>query len=278
MRALARVLAVSSALLGVGKISFAGPAVTVGIQVPFSRQIPAERIDHSVWNALLQKYVDAAGLVDYREWKATPADLQALDSYLSHLSAATFPKQTRKQVQLAFWINAYNAVTVKGILREYPTTSIRNHTAKLVGYNIWDDLHLLVAGKPYSLNHMEHKILREMGEPRIHFAIVCASIGCPRLLSEAYLPEKLNQQLNANARAFFANQNNFRIDAAHNTIYISAILKWFGKDFGEDVAAQMHRIAPLLPEATQGLAQNGTANVRYLQYDWDLNDQAATAQ
>ena len=212
-------------------------------------------------------------MVDYRTWKATAGDLQTLDNYLNHLSAAALTQQTKPAVTLAYWINAYNAVTIQGILRQYPTTSIKNHQAKVFGYKIWDDLQLLVAEKPYSLNHIEHEILRKMNEPRIHFAIVCASIGCPRLLSEAYVAEKLDSQLTTNAQVFFASESNFRRDAAQSTIYISKIIQWFGEDFGKTSAEQMRRLAPLLPEAARGLASSGGARIRYLDYDWDLNDQ-----
>jgi hypothetical protein len=162
--------------------------VLVGAKVAAARQIPLDQIDHSVWDGLLKKYVDDKGLVNYKAWKANAGDAQALDQYLAHLSQSN--DNGTKEQQLAFWINTYNAVTVKGILREYPTTSIRNHTAKILGYNIWKNLKLIVGGKSVSLHEMEHQVLRKMGEPRIHFAIVCASIGCPRLLNEAYVAER----------------------------------------------------------------------------------------
>jgi hypothetical protein len=214
-------------------------------------------------------------MVNYAAWKASPADWQALDRYLDHLSTVSFSPSTDANVELAFWINAYNAVTIKGILREYPTTSIRNHTAKLFGYNIWKDLQLLVEGSPYSLDQMEHEILRKLGEPRIHFAIVCASIGCPPLRNEAYQPGRLDQQLTANARAFFADRGRFRFDARRRTIMVSPILDWFAEDFGSNLAEQMRSIAPFLPNAAaQELARSGSASVTYLDYDWDLNDRA----
>jgi len=262
-------------VLAAATACFAGPTVTLGRNVPSGERIPAERIDHSMWDKLLQKYVDAAGLVDYAAWKASAADMQALENYLDHLSTASFSQQTGRNARLAFWINAYNAVTIKGILREYPTTSIRKHTAKVVGYNIWKDLKLLVGGRPYSLDQMEHEILRKMNEPRIHFAIVCAALGCPRLLNEAYTPEKLDEQLDANARAFFADPKKFRYDAEQRTIDVSAILDWFGEDFGSNQAERLERIAPHLPDAAaRHLAKRGNVRVRFLEYDWGLNDQA----
>lgn len=252
----------------------AGPTVTVGAVVPSQQQVPVEQIDHSTWNRLLAKYVDKNGFVDYTAWKASADDMQSLDTYLAHLSAAKFSRTSSRESLLAFWINAYNAVTVKGILREYPTSSIRNHTAKIYGYNIWKDLQLTVSGKSYSLEAIEHDVLRKMDEPRIHFAIVCASIGCPRLLNQAFTAEQLEGQLTTNAKAFFADRTKFHADTASGTISVSPILDWFGEDFGADASARMRSIAPYLPTSAQPLAQSKSVRVKFLDYDWNLNDQA----
>ena len=252
----------------------AGPTITVGRNVAVGERVSVGKIDHSGWDALLKKYVDERGYVDYAKWKATTAHQKTLDDYILQLSAAAFPANATQEEKLAFWINAYNAVTVKGILREYPTTSIRNHTAKLYGYNIWKDLQLLVGGKAYSLEGIEHEVLRKMGEPRIHFAIVCASIGCPRLLNQAYTAEKVDEQLTLNAQAFFADPKKFNADPRSGTIQVSPILSWFASDFGEDTTAQMKAIAPYVPTAAQGLAKSGRASVSYLDYDWGLNDRS----
>lgn len=250
----------------------AGDPVLVGGDVRAADRVSFDQIDHSVWDALLARHVDERGQVTYGAWKQSGSDVQQLNAYLKTLSAADPGIRSSREATLAFWINAYNAVTVQGILREYPTDSIRNHTAKLFGYNIWDDLQLIVGGKRYSLNQIEHEVLRKMGEPRIHFAIVCASIGCPRLLNQAYTSERLDSQLQINTNDFFANAQNFRFDQASNTIYLSSILDWFGEDFGADRATQLRRIAPWLPsEPAKASAATGRANVSYLSYDWSLN-------
>jgi hypothetical protein len=244
--------------------------VTVGADVPQAKRVPVERIDHSAWDALLRKYVDAAGMVDYAAWKASSADQAALDAYLAHLSSAEFSRESSRAAQIAYWINAYNAVTIKGILREYPTKSIRNHTAKVLGYNIWKDLRLAVAGGSYSLEQIEHESLRKMGEPRVHFAIVCASMGCPRLLNEAYEAKKLDEQLSVNTKAFFADKAKFGYDPSTKEFSLSPILKWFAEDFGKDQASQLRTIAPYLPDASEREAAIGGGNARvgYLGYDW----------
>ena len=251
---------------------WAGTKVTVGQNVASSQHVSIDRIGHGVWDALLRKYVDANGNVDYTGWKQSATDVRALDSYLATLSYAGTTIPANKAAQLAFWINAYNAVTVKGILREYPTTSIRKHTAKLYGCNIWKDLLLIVGGKTHSLEHIEHEILRKMGEPRIHFAIVCASHSCPRLLSQAYTPASLEKQLIGNTQNFFANSENFRF--SDGTFHLSSILKWFATDFGGSQDAQLRYIAPYFPDRTsQQAAASGSGRISFLSYDWSLNDQ-----
>ena len=252
---------------------YGGPTVKVGQNIPAGNRVSMDQIDHSTWDALLRKYVDADGLVNYRSWKAEITDQQQLDSYINHLSSASLNQRASSAAKLAFWINAYNAVTIKGILREYPTSSIRNHTAKLYGYNIWKDLKLQVDGSAYSLDDIEHKLLRKMGEPRIHFAIVCASVGCPRLLNEAYTAEALNDQLTRNAKVFFQLKRNFSVDSSSRTVYLSSILDWFGADFGANTQAQLKAIAPYAPQSSRQLLESGSVRVKYLSYDWALNDQ-----
>jgi len=248
--------------------------VVVGQAVAANRQVSMDQIDHAVWNQLLQKYVDQNGGVNYKAWKASTADVQMLDGYLNTLSTASRKTNATRTAQLAFWINAYNAVTVKGILREYPTTSIRNHTARFVGYNIWKNLLLVVGDSKISLDEMEHQVLRKMGEPRIHFAIVCASHSCPRLLNQAYVAERLDEQLTANSKQFFANSENFKHDVNNRKFQLSSILSWFGKDFGSNQAAQLKSIAPYLPtRQAYNAAINNSVKVSYLDYDWGLNEQ-----
>jgi hypothetical protein len=252
----------------------AGSTVYVGQRG--TGRVSMDKIDHSGWDKLLRKHVDKDGYVNYRSWHASSSDRQALSGYLNRLSQAIPQASATKDAKLAFWINAYNAVTVHGILREYPTSSIRNHTAKLFGYNIWKDLQLYVGGRAHSLEAIEHQTLRKMSEPRIHFAIVCASVGCPRLLNEAYTTAKVQQQLEVNAKDFFGRAQNFRYDAQRRRFYLSPILSWFADDFGSGQAAQLRTISKWLPgKAAQTAARAGTGSISYLDYNWNLNDQAS---
>ncbi|HUY33026.1 MAG TPA: DUF547 domain-containing protein [Pirellulales bacterium] len=250
----------------------AGEKITVGKKA--TRLVSFDQVSHAAWDKMLKQFCDRDGYVDYAGWKRSKADQIALDKYLATLSAGNPKAPSSPEGKLAFWINAYNAVTVWGILHEFPTTSIRNHTAKVFGYNIWHDLLLTVGDETVSLDTIEHKILRKAGENRIHFAIVCASVGCPRLRNEAYSKDKLEAQLADNTRDFFSRSTNFRIDRATHVVQVSSILDWFGEDFGETPQAGLASLADYLPKSAGAALAQGQFSVKYLDYDWALNDQA----
>ena len=253
----------------------AGKKIYVGKKTPTDQLVPLDKLDHGAWHTLLQRYVDQDGMVNYQRLKASKPDMAALDAYINTLSTGNLKASSKRESKLAFWINAYNAVTLHGILREYPTKSIRKHTSRFGGYNIWHDYQLLVGSQTISLDSIEHKVLRKMNEPRIHFAIVCASIGCPRLLNEAYVADRLEEQLERNAKDFFTRSRNFRYDSAKRRFYLSAILDWFATDFGRNRAAQLKTIAKWLPSTqARKAAEENAVRVSYLSYDWDLNEQA----
>ncbi len=248
--------------------------VTVG-RPSSSQAISMDRIDHTSFDKLLQKYVDVRGDVNYKAWRSDTASMTALDDYLNHLASASVSAPASRESKLSFWINAYNAVTLRGILREYPTTSIKNHVSNLGGYNIWKHFKLVVDGKPYSLDDMEHAVLRKMDEPRIHFAVVCASKSCPRLLNRAFTAATLEKQLAENARYFFSLPTNFRYDATKNRVYLSSILKWYGTDFAATPTKQLQRLAQYLPAGAQSAIAQGRFKVTYQKYDWGINEQVA---
>jgi len=252
----------------------AGERWNVGTQHPAASLVAAENIDHGEWDRLLRKYVDKNGMIDYQSWKSEAKDTARLDKYLNTLSRYNPQAKSTRPAELVFWINAYNAVTIKGILREHPTSSIRNHTATLLGYNIWDDLLLVVGKREISLNDIEHKVLRKLGEPRIHFAIVCASIGCPPLLNEAYHAEKLDEQLTKNTRRFFADPAKLQYDPERGRLEVSPIIKWFAEDFGKSEQQRIALLSPYIPETIQKeLANKKSVQLSYLPYDWNLNEQ-----
>lgn len=212
-------------------------------------------IDHKQWNDLLQKHVSAKGNVDYKGFKK---DAAALQSYLDLLAKNLPEKSWSKNAVLAYWINAYNAYTVKLILDNYPVKSIKKID------NPWDKEFFTLGTKKYSLGEIEHKILRKMNEPRIHFAINCASYSCPNLLNEAYTENNLQSQLESAAKSFINDKTKNSITA--NKIEISSIFDWFTGDFKKGVTL----IDFLNKYSTVKIDKN--AKISYKEYNWNLNE------
>ncbi len=228
-------------------------------------------IDLRIWDELLQRYVDDLGRVNYRRWKAEGADV--LRVWLESLADVDLADFTDADARLALWLNAYNAIAISQVLEVYPIASIR---PKVLGIPNWLSFldfftrsNTIVGGKKYSLNQIEHAILRpEFAEPRIHFALVCASVGCPLLRRGAYFPESVRTQLEADASRFIHNPDKVRYDAQKKTLYLSKIFKWYGEDFVKAAGSVAEYVGGYLgPEAAVG---DGWAIV-FLPYDWNLN-------
>lgn len=212
---------------------------------------------HAPFTALLQKYVDGDGRVAYRDLAAN--DAAALDAYLQTLATAD-PATLPPAGQIAFWINAYNARVLRGVLDGYSAEGLFGRKRFFSFYSF------PLAGQTRTLEDIEHEILRkQFAEPRIHFALVCASTSCPVLRREAYDGARLDAQLDEQTRAFLADPRRNRISAA-NPVGLSQIFKWFAEDFDKaagSVAAYVGRWMPLPAEP----------RVEYLDYDWTLNAQ-----
>ena len=228
-------------------------------------------IDLRIWDELLQRYVDDLGRVNYRRWKAEGADV--LRVWLESLADVDLADFTDADARLALWLNAYNAIAISQVLEVYPIASIR---PKVLGIPNWLSFldfftrsNTIIGGKKYSLNQIEHAILRpEFAEPRIHFALVCASVGCPLLRRGAYFPESVRTQLEADASRFTHNPDKVRYDAEKKTLYLSKIFKWYGEDFVKAAGSVAEYVGGYLgPEAAVG---DGWAIV-FLPYDWNLN-------
>lgn len=238
---------------------------------------PLEAFDHAPFHELLARFVDCQGLVHYAAWKADCDAMAQLQAYLESLGGVSFSPDCHGGVhEKALLINAYNALCLYGVLREYPVPSIqvlqRRKTLKIM-----DDLEVWVDGDWHSLNAIEHDRLRPMGDPRIHFALVCGAKSCPRLRNEAYRPETLDEQLDANARHFFSQRKNFAIFRATGKVRVSTILKWFHDDFGACDRDVLARILPhLCPQDQAWLAEHPCAKLTYAGYDWGLNDKCPT--
>ena len=222
---------------------------------------------HDLFNQVLQAYVDAAGRVNYTKLKANP---EKLEKYLDLLAVAK-PMELSYNAQLAFWVNAYNALVIKGVLDHYPTTSVRK--VKWFG-GFFYRLKFQVAGKTYTLNQIEHGIIRtEFVDPRIHFVLVCASTSCPPLENRAFSAEDIEERLETATFNFVQNPEQVRIDRAKRRVYLSKIFKWYDDDFKEGYAGVADFLTDYLPPEDAEFLTSMDVNFRYLDYDWTLNDQ-----
>ena len=238
---------------------------TAGKQWPAAQQVSMDAIDHQVFDQLLKKYVDTNGMVNYRAWHASKPDRDSLNSYLAHLSQANSNKPATRNAKLAYWINAYNAFTVKLIVDHYPLESIKKISSGLPMINSpWDIKFFKIGSIDFDLNTIEHEILRKLfHEPRIHFAINCASYSCPNLRNEAYVADRLEEQLEEQARSFVNDPNKNKI--TKDGLELSQIFNWFASDFTKGKSlldyVQNYTDVPI----------NKNVKVDYKEYLWTLN-------
>lgn len=210
---------------------------------------------HNTWHKLLQKHVTKDGNVNYKGFKKERIQLR---NYIISLGKNMPNNDWSNKEILAYWINAYNAFTVDLILRNYPVKSIKDIK------NPWNQRLWKLGNKWYNLDEIEHKILRKMNEPRIHFAINCASFSCPPLLNEAFTHENLEQQLTQVTKTFLADSQ--RNTITKNQLNISKIFKWFSKDF------KQHGSLIDFLNKYSAVKINANAKKSYKEYNWNLNE------
>ena len=249
--------------------------------------------DHKPWAALLKKHValidnGKSSQVRYAGFVQDRSELKTYLSVLSKVSQAEFNAWTKPQ-QMAFLINAYNAYTVEKILTRYPNIKSIWDFGKLFG-NPFKDKFFTLLGREFSLDMIEHETLRKPGaydEPRLHFAVNCASTGCPMLREEAYVASRLDAQLEEQTKRFLSDRSRNRYNAQDNTLEVSEIFKWFSSDWtsgyrgfdGKNTPLQSReqffaKYAALLADipAQQQVIAERKAAIRHLDYDWTLND------
>ncbi len=244
---------------------FGPPAVTL---VEAYAESPAgARFDHSAFEALLKRHVDARGLVDY---VALATDAAALDAYIRSLAAAPIDELGRNQ-RLALLINAYNAFTLRMIL-DYPSVkSIKDISAA----KRWEDRRWNVAGQVWSLEQIENEQIRpHFKEPRIHFALVCAALGCPPLRNEAYDADRLEDQLQAQALYVHGHDTWFQYDPSAKALRLTRLYDWYGGDFEQVAGSIVEFAARYSPVLKAALAAGDKPDVEFLDYDWSLNARA----
>lgn len=245
---------------------------------------------HSLFTEILKEYV-SDGKVNYRDLR----NGNRLEEYISKLAATDPEKIQNDKAKLAFWINAYNAYTLKVITDNYPIKSINElhfgglYIGTLLKKTVWDKKFVVINGKKISLNFIEHKIIRAATQdpkaefsqvctetpcPRAHFALVCASKGCPPLRSEAYEGHKLDEQLADQAKIFFSDEERNYFNVEKREAHLSKILDWFADDFGKNDEDILLFVSGFLPDT---LAESIRANpeswkIKHTKYDWGLNE------
>ena len=214
----------------------------------------AQKGVHEAWGRMLNTYVSETGEVNYSAWKQ---DRYALDAYIEALARNAPDQNAPIPQRMAFWINAYNALTVQLILNNYPLESIRDL------YRPWGRTVFTIGDQTYSLGAIEHRILRKMGDPRIHFAINCASTSCPRLSRKVFTSRALDRQLQEATVSFLTDST--KNDIQGEQWKLSRIFLWFGEDFGgrKGKIALIKKVLELPPETMPELS--------YKRYDWRLN-------
>lgn len=224
-------------------------------------------VNHDPFNELLKTYVNEQGMVNYKGLKAKRSELR---NYLTILEENPPQKNWTENQELAYWINAYNAYTIDLILEHYPIKSIKEiGSAIKIPFvsTAWDVKFINIGDENYDLNNIEHGIIRKkFNEPRIHFALVCAAVSCPKLQNEAYFPSQLDQQLANAAKEFLADDTKNEFKSAKNA-QLSKIFNWYGGDFTEDgtLIDYLNKYAPIQLDPK--------ARISWKDYLWNLNEQ-----
>jgi hypothetical protein len=231
------------------------------------------QIDHSSWNTFLGTYVlpgeDGINLVRYAS--VSDADRQQLKLYIAALEQLPIRQYSSEQ-QLAYWINLYNALTIDVVLQHYPVDSIRDIDISpgFLADGPWKKKLLTIEGEPLSLNDIEHRILRPVWQdPRLHYALNCASIGCPNLSNSAYQAATIDTRLDQAATSYINHPRGVSFD--NGKLTVSSIYSWFRDDFGESDAAVIAHLQRYALEPLQD-ALADSEKISGYRYDWSLND------
>jgi hypothetical protein len=232
------------------------------------------RVDHGPWDRFLKKYLvtnHPSGVNRVRYASVTADDRKALDAYVERLQAVEAARLTRDE-QKAYWINLYNALTVKVVLDHYPVKSIRDIKISpgFFTRGPWGAKLLSIRGQKVSLDDIEHRILRPLWKDnRVHYAVNCASLGCPNLQPEAYTPENADALLEKGAREYANHERGARI--AGDRLHLSSIYKWFRADFGGSEEGMLRHLSRYASPSLAGRLRDFRGKISY-DYDWRLNE------
>ena len=209
-------------------------------------------VSHAPFNVLLAKYVSNEGVVNYKGFKT---EQNKLIKYITTLKSVASKSTWTRNEKLVYWINLYNSLTINLLLNHYPIQSITKID------KAWDTNIVTIEGTSYTLNEIENNVIRPtFNEPRIHFAVNCGALSCPKLLNEAFVPDRLEKQLEKQTIAFINNSSHNKITI--NKIQISKIFDWYAADFGNIITFFNNYSTTKI---------NPNAEINYLEYQWDLN-------
>ena len=266
-----------------------GVSLTLGLCLVLSGgsvEVLAQGFDHSSWDHVLKEFVNDQGRVDYAALKASPAELDRYVTQLAAQSPISNPEDfPTRQSQLAYWINAYNALVMKGVIDHWPVESVR----KIGGlpYSFFWRKKFVVGERKYTLDAIEGIMRKNLAEPRIHFALVCAANSCPRLERQAYTPENTDLLLEEAARFYINEPRNLKIDPGRNQVTVARIFSFYHEDF-ENYVREKNLTGigqPLLDyirvhaneENRRALDALNHPRLEHFDYDWGINDIHAPA-
>jgi hypothetical protein len=246
--------------------------IMVSLWIVFSahQKAYADAFDHSKFDLILKQYVNDEGLVDYNGIAKDPR----FGEYMESLKSAQTDNMSRNG-RLAFWIDAYNAVTIDRVIKWRPKKSVR----ETIIPGVWTSTKFfttrdhIVAGRRLSQDDIENEILRrQFQDPRIHFAIVCASLGCPTLPGFAYTGENVQSKLEEETRSYINSPRGTRMDRSGNTLFLSKLFDWYAGDFKAQSGSVLNFIKPYLAPETLGFLKQDP-KISFIHYNWALNAQ-----
>ena len=229
----------------------------------------AQNLDYTMYDSMLKKYV-SDGTVDYLKWKKN--DLVTFEQYINSLAKVSLTNLNENE-QKAFWINAYNALTIYAVLKHIPANGLlaKVFSVQMV-LGFFDKITYSVAGETLTLNDIEKEKLRAaFHDPRVHFVLVCASRSCPKIQNASFMAEDLEERLDSAARNFIQDVSRNRLDQKNNVFYLSEIFRWYDSDFIASAATVMDFIKKYTGKEASEYISTHTVKIQYLFYDWLVN-------
>jgi hypothetical protein len=273
-----------------GLVGVVAAVVALGL----ARAAEQAQFGYAAYADVLTSCVDDAGLVDYGALKADRAGLDRFARQVADLEPAVYEKWSDNE-KIAFWINAYNALTLKAVIDHYPIRPgfsgpliyPKESVRQVPGF--WGGITFPVMGRQMTLDAMEDLLRRQFRDPRVHMALTCAAMGGPKLRAAPYTGTGLDEQFADQTRRFVTDHQALRINQERSHVALSAVMQWFGEDFverygtsmeyvghGASERAILHYLSPYLGEQDRAYLEHGDYEVKYLPFDWALNAQQAT--